>query len=500
MSTEALLPEESPVAEETLDPQDWNELRALGHRMLDDMLDYMATLRDRPVWQPMPDEVRQSFRAELPIAGAPAGEVYDEFASCVLPDTMGNPHPRFWGWVMGGGTPLAMLADMLASAITPNLGGGDHSGNQVEWQVIEWLKELMGFPPEASGLLVSGGSMANLLGLAVARTARAGFDVRAEGLCGAPQPLVLYGSVEMHSSLQKAVETLGLGHKALRAIPVDAAYRIDTAALRSAIAADLAAGLRPICIVGCAGTVNSGAIDPLDELADIAAEYGLWYHIDGAFGAMGRLAPRAAALVKGVERADSLAFDLHKWGYLPFEVACLLVRDEAAHRDTFALHPAYLTQAGRGLAGGAPWFSDYGLQLTRGLRALKVWMAFKTYGTAQIGRVIDKNVNQARYLAGLVEVAPELELVAPVDLNIVCFRYHAPDRSEEQLNALNEELLVRLQLSGIAAPSGTTLRGRYALRCAITNHRSLRADFDVLVQAVTEIGRTLVAGGVKSAG
>ncbi len=479
--------------EETLDPADWDELRALGHRMVDDMFTYLETVRERAVWQPMTDEVQSAFHAPLPEKGAEAEAVYDEFREKILPYPMGNIHPRFWGWVMGNGTPLAMMAEMLAAGLNPNMGGGDHVANRVEMQVIDWCKQMLGYPTEASGLLVSGGSMANLLALAVARNDRAGFDVREQGVAAAARPMTMYGSAEMHSSLQRAVEVLGLGSWSLRRIPVGDAYKIDLAALRQAIKSDLDSGVQPICVIGNAGTVNTGAMDPLDQLADIAKEHGAWFHVDGAFGSLAYLSEELRPLLKGMERADSLAFDLHKWLYLPFEAGCVLVRDEEAHRRTFSLHPDYLKHGDRGAAAGPVWFSDYGIQLTRGFRALKVWMALKTYGVEKYGRLIQQNVDQAAYLAKLVERSPDLQLLAPVELNIVCFRFVAPALADDQLNALNEELLISLQESGEAVPSSTLLHGRYALRCAITNHRSRREDFDRLVADVRRIGQELLS-------
>jgi glutamate/tyrosine decarboxylase-like PLP-dependent enzyme len=314
---------------------------------------------------------------------------------------------------------------MLAATMNPNMGGGDHIANEVEAQVIEWMKTLMGFPAGASGLLVSGGSMANLTGLVVARNTKAGFDIRKEGLQSDHAHLVLYGSTEMHSSIDKAVEVMGLGSNSLRQIPVNAEFQIDIPALEEAIRSDRQAGFQPFCIVGNAGTVNTGAIDDLEKLAEICQRENLWFHVDGAFGALARLVPGARELVTGIEKADSVAFDLHKWMYMPFEVGCILVRREEDHRRAFSLTPEYLMHAQRGLAGGTHWFSDYGVQLTRGFRALKVWMSIKEHGIDKYGRVIQQNIKQAQYLAELVEAAPELELVAPVPLNIVCFRYCA---------------------------------------------------------------------------
>jgi glutamate/tyrosine decarboxylase-like PLP-dependent enzyme len=304
----------------------------------------------------------------------------------------------------------------------------------------------------------------------------------------------------MHSSLQKTVELIGLGSRALRKIPVNSEYQIDIPALKDAIRADRAAGLRPFCIVGNAGTVNTGAMDDLEALAEISRGEGLWLHVDGAFGALARLAPDLRSLVSGMEKADSLAFDLHKWMYMPFEVGCVLVRREEDHRRAFSLTPDYLTHAERGLAAGTRWFSDYGIQLTRGFRALKVWMSIKEHGIDKYGRLIRQNVEQARYLAGLVDASPVLERLAPVPLNIVCFRYRAAGYGPGELNGLNQELLMRLHESGIAAPSSTTLGGKYTLRAAITNHRSRREDFDTMVQAVERIGNELAGAGFGRVG
>jgi aromatic-L-amino-acid/L-tryptophan decarboxylase len=478
-------------AEESLDPEDWDELRSLGHRMVDDLLTYLQTVRERPVWRPIPADVRSFFKGPVPRKPEGAQRAYADFREQVLPHPMGNIHPRFWGWVMGTGTPLGALAEMLAAGMNPNMGGGDHVANLVEAQVLDWCKEMLGFPPEASGLLVSGGSMANLVGLTVARSARAGFDVRRQGVRGASGPLTVYASVETHSSVQKGVELLGLGSEALRLVPVNAGFEIEVAALERMLREDRAAGCRPICVVGNAGTVGTGAIDDLCALADLSAREDVWFHVDGAFGSLAALVPEYRSRLAGMERADSIAFDLHKWMYVPFEAGCTLVRDAEAHRRAFSLRPDYLTHAERGLAAGTLWFSDYGIQLTRGFRALKVWMSLKEHGLDRYARLVRQNIEQARYLAQLVREAPDLELLAPVPLNIVCFRYVAPGRDGAALDALNQELLIQLHEQGIAVPSNLTLGGRFALRVAITNHRSRREDFDLLVREARRIGAEL---------
>ncbi len=487
------------VSEETLDPADWAGMRALGHQMVDDILSYLETVRERPVWRPVPPEVKARLGGPLPLEPEAPEQVYQEFVEDILPYPMGNIHPRFWGWVMGNGTALGVLAEMLAAGMNPNLGGGEHAANYVEQQVVDWCKEMLGYPAEASGLLVSGGSMANLVGLTVARNTQAGFDVRGQGLAAAGQRMSLYASCETHSSIQKAVELLGLGNQAMRQIPVRTDFSIDPDALQAAIVADRADGFRPFCIVGNAGTVNTGGLDDLNRLADIAQREQLWFHVDGAIGAFAALTPALRPLIAGMERADSLTCDFHKWMYMPFEAACVLVRNPDQHRGSFSLTPEYLQHGTRGVSGGTHWFSDYGIQLTRGFRALKIWMSIKEHGIRKYGRLIEQNVAQARYLGELVDAQPELERLAPVTLNIVCFRYRVPALDEAALNALNQELLVRLHESGVAVPTYTTLEGRYALRVAITNHRSRREDYDILVQEVLRLGKALARENGRAA-
>ncbi|MGH7654955.1 MAG: pyridoxal phosphate-dependent decarboxylase family protein [Gemmatimonadaceae bacterium] len=474
--------------DETLDPADWNAFRALAHRMVDDSLDYLQTVGDRPPWQPLPASVRNALTTEpLPRAPQTAERAYEEFLTNVLPYTNGNRHPRFWGWIQGSGTPLGMMADMLAAGMNPHCAGLDQSSKLVELQVIKWLAELMGFPQDASGVLVSGGTMANVLGLAVARNTRAGFNVREHGMHGADARLAIYASSEVHSWAQKAVELFGMGNASLRRVPVDSDFRIRIDALRDMIDADRLLGLRPICVIGTTGTVNSGATDDLDALADFCAEQELWFHVDGAFGALARLVPELAPALKGIERADSLAFDLHKWMYLPFEVACILVRDRTAHEATFSVNPSYLRDEGRGvIAGGLP-FADRGLELTRNFKALKVWLSLKAHGVDTFSRAIALNVEHARRFGERVVKIPHVVLCAPVSLNIVCFRVAPPSLSLEAQDAFNKELLLRIQETGLAVPSGSQIGGRYVIRVACSNHRSRWEDYEALAVGLEQL-------------
>jgi glutamate/tyrosine decarboxylase-like PLP-dependent enzyme len=486
-------PQEILRAEETLDPENWEELRALGHRMVDDMITYLHTVRERPAWRALPQSVKEHLQQPLPNEPQGAERAYRDFVEHVLPYPHGNIHPRYWGFVNGTGSAFGALSEMLAAVMNPNVGGADHSAVYVEQQALDWCKAMLGYPQEASGLLVSGGSMANLIGLAVARNTKAAFDIRKEGVAAASGTMTVYCSTETHSSVQKAVELMGLGSKALRKVAVDKNYRLDFAQLERKVAEDRAAGHLPFCVVGNAGTVNTGAIDPLAQIADLCRREKLWFHVDGAFGALAYLAPEMRRPLLGMEAADSLAFDLHKWMYMPYEAGCILVKDRAAHQNAFTLVPEYLVQHERGLSAGPFWLANYGIQLSRGFRALKVWLLLKEHGVEKYRRLIRQNIAQARYLAQLIEQNAELELLAPVALNVVCFRFKPKNVAEEKLNELNRQILMELHEAGIASPTSTVLRGTYAIRAAITNHRSRKEDFDALAEATIRLGREMLS-------
>jgi glutamate/tyrosine decarboxylase-like PLP-dependent enzyme len=466
-----------------LDPDDWSDLRAQGHRMLDDMFDNLATVAERPLWQPPTPDQRARYRAELPRGPGRLEDAHAQFMADVAPFGSGNRHPGFMGWVQGGGTAVGMLAEMLAGGLDANLGGRDHMPIAVERQVALWMAELFGFGPEASGIFLTGTSLANLCAVLVARDRALGADVRHTGVRDVR--VVAYASKGVHSCIVRAMDMTGLGWDRLRLVETDADHAISLPALEAAIAADRAQGLKPFLIVGTAGSVDVGAIDDLAGLADIAQREGAAFHVDGALGALGVLSPAVAPRLKGIERADSLALDFHKLAQAPYDAGFLLVRDAAAHKRTFTYsEAAYLRHAERGLAGGEWWPCDFGPDLSRGFRALKVWFALKTYGLDALGAVIGRTCELAADLARRVEASEELELLAPVGLNIVCFGYVGAD---------NAAIAADLQEAGRVAPSTTTLNGRTAIRAAIVNHRTGPADIEALVEGVLARGRAQAA-------
>ncbi|MGZ3368076.1 MAG: pyridoxal phosphate-dependent decarboxylase family protein [Caulobacteraceae bacterium] len=482
-------PQIAPPPDRTdLDPEDWAADRAQAHRMLDDMLDHLQGVAQGPVWRPMDEQARAAFQSRLPWAGQGIAAAHADFMDQVLPYGAGNNHPRFMGWVHGGGSLAGMLAEMLAAGLNANLGGRDHAPIEVERQVTRWMAELFGFPAGASGLFVTGTSMANLIAVLAARTAALGPECRVDGVGEAGAGLTAYASEAVHGCIDKALDIAGLGSAALRKIGVQADGGIDAKALAEAVAADRAAGLDPFLIVGAAGTVDTGSVDDLAAMADIAARERVWLHVDGAFGALAALAPELKPLLSGIQRADSIAFDFHKWGQAPYDAGFILMRDAARHRAAFATAAPYLERRPRGLAAGEPWPCDFGPDLSRGFRALKVWFAFKAYGASAMGEAIAATCRAARALGARIDAEPALERMAPVTLNIVCFRFKGSD-------ALNAEIVVRLQEASLFVPSTTTLGGRLCIRAAIVNHRTTSKDALALADEVLRLGRDLAATG-----
>lgn len=471
----------------SLDPDDWDAFRRSAHAALARAIDHLEQAGEGPVWRATPADVRAMFAEPAPRTGRGLDTAVADVWNLIAPYVVGNIHPRFFGWAHGAGTPVGVVAELIAAALDANCGGRDHIGPVVERQIARWAAETFGFPPDSSGVFVTGTSQANFLGLLVARDAALGHGVREAGLRGAPAQLCAYASSEAHACVRQAMELAGVGGAFLRQIEIDSAGALRPEALRAAIAADRAAGLAPFLIVGTAGTVNYGAFDDLAALADIADAERVWLHVDGAFGALAALSPALKPLTRGLERARSVAFDFHKWAHVPYDAGFLLVRDPELHRATFAAPAAYLSRAPRGLAAGADWPSDYGPDLSRGFRALKVWLTFQALGSDALAAAMEANCAAARRLADHVSASELFELAAPAPLNIVCFSLKdAPADA-------NLELVMRLQERGLAAPSTTRLGGRQVVRAAIFNHRTTGVDIDGFFQDAVAIAEELRA-------
>ena len=479
-----MIPFPARADELSLDPEDWSETETVALTLVHEAIRHLSNRRDAPVWQKMPDAVRARFQGPAPRMPSPLEDVAGDVLDGILPYGMGNTHPRFWGWYMGSGNFTGALADFLAAVDCSNLVGGDTAAAMVDRQVVGWMRDMLGFPDTATGTLTSGGSMANTIALTVARNTMAGVDVRAEGIAAMPQKLTFYVSDQAHSCHAKSLGAIGLGTKALRLIPSDEELRLDPIKLREAIAEDRRNGIKPACVIATAGTTNSGALDDLVTIGEICRQEGLWFHVDGCIGAFLRLSAAHRGKVAGIEQADSVALDPHKWLHAPFEAGCVVVRNATAHFDAFQSHGAYLEGQSRALLN-APFLSDHGFELTRGFKALKIWMSIREKGLDFFGRLIDQNIAQARHLATRIDEHPRLELVAPLSMNIVCFRYLPRSTQAEDVN---REIMLRLQESGMAVISDTTIRGRYCLRAALTNHRTRTEDIEQLVEDVLRTG------------
>lgn len=466
-----------------LDPADWVEYRREAHRLLDLCVDHLVAVRERP-WQPVDERARVAMALGEARKGSGLAPLVDALANDVMPYSTGNTHPRFFGWVHGTGLASGLLAEMVASTMNSNCGGRDHGAVYIEREVIAWCRSCFGFPAGSSGVLVTGTSQATVIALAVARQCALGATTRRDGIAGTPK-LRAYAATGVHNAVTKALELLGLGSAALRTIEKRPGGGMDLAALAEALVQDRAEGRLPFCVIGTAGSVDLGEFDDLEALATLCVREGLWFHVDGAFGAWAQLAaPPWRDLVRGIDRADSLAFDFHKWMYVQYDCGAVLVRDEAQHRAAFAARPAYLAAQAQGLGGGEPWYCDYGVDLSRGFRALKVWSALRAHGADALGRAITRNCLLARHMADRVSATLGLQLSAEVKLNVCCFRVVPAGHDEEEADALNSAIAQRLQLSGEAVFSTTKIRGRTVLRAAIVNHRTTEVDVEHAVAAV----------------
>ena len=468
-------------------PAGWSwsadDVRRVGYRAVDIVAEYLSGLPQRPVFQPYPGE-----RAEpIPVSGATMDAVLDDFVEQVAPYPFGNGHPRFFAWVNSPPHVLGIFAEALAAAMNPSVAGGNHAAVHIEHQVVRWFADLAGFPGDSTGLLVSGGSMATLTALTVARhraAQRAGVDVRTDGLQGHQRRFVLYLGTEGHGSARKAAELLGIGSANIRYVASDDRHRLRADALRRHIERDLAEGLVPVAVMASAGTVNTGAIDPLAAIADICAEHEVWLHVDGSYGGPAVLLldqhPQTRAALAHV---DSLAMDPHKWLYAPVDAGLVLIHDRQLARDAFSLVPPYLrTDDDLDGVGGPVWFSEYGFDQTRPFRALKVWLLLKHLGVAGYRDLIAHDIAVADRLAAGVTAAPDLELLAN-GLSVVCFRCRPVDwpSDGQAIDELNRQVLSAVQLGGHAFLAGTSVNGMFALRACVVNPGSSAADADAVL-------------------
>ena len=471
------------------------DIEELGASVARIIAEYLTGLPGRPVHQPVPAGLREAWAAEPPPeTGDEPGEILDRFTREIAEYPFGNGHPGFFAWVNSPPALIGVFAEALAAAMNPSVAGGDHAAVHLERQVVRWLAELAGLPPGAGGLLTSGASMATLTGLAIARhhaLARAGLDVRAFGLQESTGRALLYATTEAHGCVRKAAELLGIGSANIRLVNTDSEFRMDPAHLGDLLAQDHARGDVPVAVIASAGTVNTGAIDPLGAIADVCRQSSTWLHVDAAYGGPPLLLlDEFAGFRPGLGRADSIGIDPHKWMYVPVDAGALLLADPERARDAFSLVPPYLRTDGDQL----PWFSEYGFEQTRPFRALKLWMAVRHLGLSGYRDLIRHDLHLAEYLRAQAGQASDLELLAS-GLSVVCFRYRPQDwaGSAAELDDLNKHVASAVQLSGRAYLAPTTVRGTTALRACVVNPGSAEADIDRLLAEVRTQGQRALA-------
>jgi glutamate/tyrosine decarboxylase-like PLP-dependent enzyme len=475
--------------------------RTVGHRLVDQLADALASVQDGPVTRDQaPSAVRAALglTGPLPETGTQPGALLEDTARLLFEHSLFNAHPRFFGYITSSPAPIGILGDFLAAAVNANVGSFilSPAATEIEAQTVRWIAELIGYPSACGGLLVSGGNMANFVCFFAARVAKAAWNVREQGVDGGGgRRLRVYGSAETHTWIQKAADLSGLGVASIRWIPTDSQLRMDVGALRRQLEADTAAGDVPCIVVGTAGSVSTGAVDPLDDIAAVCRQYGAWFHVDGAYGGFAAAVPEAPAHLRAVSMADSIAVDPHKWLYAPLEAGCALVRDAEALRAAFSYHPPYYHFDER-----ATNYVDYGPQNSRGFRALKVWLALRQVGASGYRQMISDDIRLSRAMAAAVDRHPDLELMTQ-ELSITTFRYVprdiranvGDDETERYLDSLNRELLDRLQRGGEVFVSNAVIRGRYALRACIVNFHTDVVDVEALPDIVARVAQQIDA-------
>jgi aromatic-L-amino-acid decarboxylase len=482
-----------PEQHSALDPSG-DDIRRWGKNAVETMADYLGSIRDRRVY---PDTssgaIRETLNRALPVEGVEFERLLEKFRELV---DLSRPsgHPRMFGYVQAPSTAVAAFADLLASTLNANVTAWRSAPAAVELEqlTIDWIKQILGYDPQAAGLFVSGGSIANLAALAAARRAKAPEDFSSKGAQSITKTMRVYASTETHFSIAKAATLLGIGRENVCSVRVDDRFKIDIDDLAAKITGDLAAGHLPFCVVANAGTVNTGGFDPLEKISDVARRFNLWIHVDACYGGFASLAKSVRPLFDGIEKADSVALDPHKWLYLPAGCGCVLYRNPQTARDAFA-HAADYTRVIAHEADEAFAFWDYGPELSRPFRALKVWMTLAAVGVRAFGDTIESNIACARHLERLVQASDDFQMLAPVELSIFCFRYlpaRLKNASDEQLNAFNERLLVALQRDGSSYLSNALIRGRFALRGCVLNYRTKPRDMEILLDDLRRIAGT----------
>jgi aromatic-L-amino-acid decarboxylase len=489
---------------ESLDIKDdaMRELSAQTTALVMEYFERISTLAIFP--EATAAQIAGQLQTNLPLEGEPLERL---MADCraVISASRHNGHPRFFGYVASPSTPVGAFADLIASALNQNVTSwrSAPAATLIEQTVVRWLGQLIGYSREAHGLLMSGGSMANLNALFIAHRVKAGTDASQKGLWNVTAPMTVYASDQVHFSIVKAADVLGLGREQVRLLPTDERFRLDVKSLRESLDGDIQAGCKPFCVVASAGTVNTGAVDSLEEIAEVAAEYGLWLHVDGAYGALAAMDETKRALFAGLERADSVSLDPHKWLYAPVDTGCLLFRDETRVRQAFSQHEADYIKVHEQVSEEAFAFWDYGIELSRRFRALKIWLMLRYYGARRVAESIKADNALALELAERIGEAKDLELLAPVELSICCFRYvpqklresinsadkEARARANVELDELNARIMQRVQRGGRAYLSNATIRGSYCLRACITNFRTTSEDIRETLEIVREAAR-----------
>jgi glutamate/tyrosine decarboxylase-like PLP-dependent enzyme len=471
----------------------------IDERALDDITaqatqliaDYFQTIADRPVRaENYAGKTTAALDLKLPVEGIPLERLMDE-CRAIIDLSRHNGHPRFFGYVASPSTPIGAYADLITGALNANITcwRSGPAGTELEQLVVRWLGSLIDYDANAKGLLTSGGSMANMIALLVASRRKLGNEAGRKGLWTSGAPLIVYASEEVHMSIAKAADILGLGRDQVHLVACDDRQRMRVDSLRQQIENDLRDGLRPCCVVASAGTVNTGVVDPLEAIADVANQFDLWFHVDGAYGAPGVLDKRKKHLFRGLERADSVSLDPHKWLYVPVDAGCLLFRDPNPVKATFSTEDADYIKVHGHSDDEAFAYWDYGVELSRRFRALKVWLTLSYYGVRRIAEAVSNDISLAAYMGELVSAADDFELLAPVELSICCFRYVPPGRNTD-LNQLNERIMNRVQTSGRAYLSNATVNGHFALRACITNFRTTKSDIELTLETIRDAARS----------